>query len=341
MDVIAAQIGGMVLSASGDYQLSAALGVHPFLQLQHPSAAFFTLYWNAETRRYENMYTDGTLAALQMNRTDILRNLSNRALLALDGAESSIVDNVFNIHLPQYNIRTTLPLNKQEVFLFFAEIEYLRNLVDALKTDSSLLELVKDSLPDIFSFAFSSLKGIMRTYGEDSDQLRAALYILDGTLTSVIEEMSQLYQEKLTVEVVFLGVTSYSSLHQDIKARGAVYKVVANEVNNKESFDAYFPTIYLRDQRTTEQMCSTLQNRLPADLKVNCPARRSIWLRQDNNSNGTTPTNSTDAAAFQVILWSAVLLILIIYGAIYALYTMDTGADSLLYRMTGSKHHVA
>jgi len=282
------------------------------------------------------------MSFLQMTRTEVMKNLTKRAL-PLD-VESVLQDSIFHLNFPQYNIRTTLPLTHHEVFLFFAEIEYLRTLVDALKTDQTLRDIAKDSLPDMFSFAFSSLKGIKRVYGPDSDRFKAALYILDSTLTTVVQELSAMYGEnKLSVEVVFLGVSASSALNQDLKLRSEVFKVVQADVYSKPTFDAYFPSVYLLDRSAQEAHCFKLQTRISAEYQVHCPSSfvQRSFLDDANTSNGTNPVTSEDAAAFQVILWSAILLIIIIYAAVYALYSMDVGADSMLYRMTGAKHHIS
>jgi hypothetical protein len=61
----------------------------------------------------------------------------------------------------------------------------LNVLVEVLKDNADLKAKVADSLPDLFSFAFSSLKGLKSKYGVDSHQFQASVYILDSTLYKV------------------------------------------------------------------------------------------------------------------------------------------------------------
>jgi hypothetical protein len=59
-----------------------------------------------------------------------------------------------------------------------------------------------------------------------------------------------------------------------------------------------------------------------------------VFERQINN--GTV--NTVDAPIYQLSLWTAVLLIVITYATVQALYNMDIGADSMIYRLTNIKH---
>lgn len=184
--------------------------------------------------------------------------------------------------------------------------------------------------------------------------------------------MSEMYNGRLSAEVVFMGVSPYTSLSQDKQRIKEVFSLIRNDVISKESFEAYFPTVYLINPDKQEAICSKLESALDSSnlkvtwgfrfqyfefmwmtncnsqpnqlaFQVHCPVHtgyyaESFYNKIADDSNGTTPTKPDTAAAFQVILWSSIGLVLAIYAAVYALYNMDVGSDSLIYRMTSGKH---
>jgi len=339
-DAISTAFRGIVFSGSFDYQMASALGVHQFQYASNNPESAFGIYWNAQSNKMESLYATSS-SPLLFTRSEFLSNIAKRDFAS---ATTTLDGSALNVYLAAQNIRTVFDMNKKETFEFFAEIELLNVLVEVLKDNADLKAKVADSLPDLFSFAFSSLKGLKSKYGVDSHQFQASVYILDSTLYKVINEMSEMYNGRLSAEVVFMGVSPYTSLSQDKQRIKEVFSLVKNDVVSKESFEAYFPTIYLINPDKQEAICNKLKSALDSsNLKVHCPVHtgyyvESFYNKLADDSNGTTPTKSDAAASFQVILWSSIGLVLVIYAAVYALYNMDVGSDSLIYRMTSGKH---
>jgi Cu2+-containing amine oxidase len=81
--------------------------------------------------------------------------------------------------------------------------------------------------------------------------------------------MSEMYNGRLSAEVVFMGVSPYTSLSQDKQRIKEVFSLVKNDVVSKESFEAYFPTIYLINPDKQEAICNKLKSALDSsNLKV-------------------------------------------------------------------------
>jgi len=255
------------------------------------------------------------------------------------------VDRIIRVHLVSKFLEASYHAGKPEIFQFFVELNFLRNLLQQLKTDPYLKTLVADQIPDLVSFAFSSIQAIEKQYGKESQNYVIAVYMLDEMLVQSINELSAMYAGKLSTEVVFLAPSAYEKLNQNKKVSKSVYDLIKKKVK-KATIDSFFPSIYLLNPNDRLDVCSLLQASTTFD--VYCPAPSDFdsdeyseygFVNQViNNSNNSNTTGTLDAGKYQITLWSSVALILIVWGAVYAMYNMDIGADSMIYRATNIKH---
>jgi len=297
------------------------------------------LYYNQETRAFESLYSAEKISHLNLKRSDLLEHFSTRTF-PVKGLHYEETTKSFVIDVPEEYIQASFDFTKFEDFLFFAELEFLVNLVDELEKNPSAKALTSDETPDLLSFAFSSFQKLGSKYGVQSSKFKAALFILDATLEKVIERMSALYSGKLAIEVVFTGKSLSSEFKEDSVVKRQVYSIVQKEVQSKSSFEDNFPVVYLTSDRG--DLCARLEAETTYD--VFCPSTFHInrnngefMLRQDGN--GTIPSGQTSAETFQVVLWISILLVVAAYMSVYAIYSMNTGSnDSMLYRQTGKQH---
>jgi len=251
----------------------------------------------------------------------------------------------FTGELLQHVSKSGLDSSKEQVSIFLAELGFIHALLAKIRSDPDLKNFVADSIPDLFSFAFSSLKGVRELYGISSPQFEEAIQIFDETLLHLISELSSLYGNKLSVEMVFLGNLAYPALQSNSVLKSKVYRLMENCVESEDSFARFFPMIYLTSH--IHECCQILTDASLPDIEVFCPAQSHFlpsldwggWFENQQN-NSVVPNSSVDYAQFQILLWGSILLILVTYFAIYTLFTMDVGADSLLYRMTSVKRNL-
>jgi len=211
-----------------------------------------------------------------------------------------------------------------------------------LKSDAQLKALVNDNIPDLYFLSFSSLYKLKARYGNTSPQVAAAVLVMDEILNQIMDEFSALYDNKLASEIMFLGSKSaVRSLAVNEDLKDAIFPVVQKYVRSQESFNRFFPVIYL--EKSSATICDEVGRALPNYVEVYCPEKSyqfypdGVILQANNNSNTTTTTDR--ASTFQICLWMSIILILFAYAAVYSLYAMNIGADSLLYRTTAVKPH--
>jgi len=336
----------LIVSTSADYQMASALGLHQYLHAGNVQSNKIGFYYNNDIQQYDSLY-HGVSAEFPLR-------LSSVALLERMATRTFSLENVhdkvrfvpetleFFVDMPSGNVECIFDLNKKEDFLFFAEIEFTYAVLAQLQSSS----LVSDSTPDMLSFAFSSLKGVQTRYGKNSQQLIAALAILDSVLVDVISKVNTMYNNKLATEVVFLGSSAFTSIQNMNVLRDAVFKNVKNIVN-PTVFNTYFPVIYGTTNNICEKVKMAVEDFPEMQLEAVCPYAEPLilrdirFVRQSNNSNNNT--NGGDdypfAVAFQIVLWISIILALSLAAIIYAICFMDVGADSSLYRTANPKFH--
>jgi len=346
-DIISQTFHGqsLVISASSDFQFASALGAHQYLLNQRPLWNNFALYLNNE--EIDTVFPSDLAAGLKISTQKLYHSFLDRSF-PLPGATDTILYEVasseFLIHLNGENIHINLDISDRPILSFFAELEIVRTVVEQLQKDSNLNRLALDVSPDMFSFTFSSLHDILIKYGKDSQTFAASLYLLDGVLDEAITKLNSIYEGKLSVEIVMNGITAFTALQANEEIRSAVYSTAKYNLFNKESFDSSFPVLYLKKDVDLDQVCRNVKSVVDSyELEVTCNERMFLVTSGDTftdagNGTSTNGTSTNPEVSFQTGMWTGIILILIVFYCVYAVYTMDVGYDSLIYRATNLKH---
>jgi hypothetical protein len=323
----------LVVSASADYQLASAVGVHQMLHAENPSGSKLGFYFDDDVQQFAGLF-HGVTSNVRLTVGDVLTRLTAAKFdlpavtdkLTFDASTSSVVAD-----FASHGCVCTFDLLKKVDFTFFAEIELFRAVVEEIKN----MPASQDNSADMISFVFSSLRAIQTKYGQTSQQHKAALVIIDSVLVELVAEVKNIYGDnKVATEIVFLGQSAYTTLQQNKIAQEAVYRYVKNYVPTRSTFNKFFPAVYA-------PVCDTVQqvvDRFPQwELQTECSSH--LQSRNMLESNGTVFNPYPDYASFNIVLWSSIGLGLALAGTIYALCAMDIGADSFLYRTPNPKFH--
>jgi len=302
----------LTLAVSSDFQSAAAFSVHKDLFALSEDSNNQAFYWDFDSNRFNNIFGNTLGSSLRLSRAEVLSRAASRS----------------NIEL--------FDLKSQADFLFFAELEMIQSVVASLSSDAALSALAADTTPDALTFVFASLKGIVAKYGASSSQATAASSLVSELISQMVESLNTLYNGKLASEVVVLAPSAYEAMKVDSVSQ-AVYEAVEQDVESKEVFDAFFPAVYLQVGTDVDDVCVAVTARLPAGYTATCNDALNEYiflLKASGNDTNSTSSSSEDAADFQIVLWTSILLFLILAGIMYAMFTLSDGDDTLLYRTT-------
>lgn len=306
----------LIFSFSGDFQFASAFGIHQFSKTQDPSSNSFGFFWNSRKQRFQSIYNPDERSTLTMEKKDVLSSFKNRVS---SSDIMSIEGNDLSIDLKEQVVR--LKLNQKEIFAFIAELDFIFTMIEEFENGKLLHPFVLDNYPDLYSIAISSIKGIAEKYGQDSSEVKAALFILDTYLNQVIEKFETVYENKISTEIVFLAPPAFRELQGNKDLKKKVYSSLKKYINDKTVFESTFPVIHLT--KPLEDAGESLRKELKQD---------NLKVHTFNRIKEASEPNYSDAARYQIIIWTSVILVLAVFASVWATYTMDIGADSLIYR---------
>eukprot|EP01117_Protostelium_nocturnum_P014374 TRINITY_DN546_c0_g1_i1.p1 TRINITY_DN546_c0_g1~~TRINITY_DN546_c0_g1_i1.p1 ORF type:complete len:545 (-),score=158.53 TRINITY_DN546_c0_g1_i1:53-1687(-) len=321
------------LSASFDFQMASAFGAHQVLQSANPHFNNYAISYNEKIQSFENIFGESQDFS-SISRQDIINDIANQQF----GSKSSLVSrNTLSIKGKSQN--AVFQLDNKENFAFFAEMTLINKMINLLTQNSRINQLTMDEIPDLFTFCVSTLKGIENVHGRQSAQYEVANEILDASLVSAIDSLNNAYKNKLSVQVVFLSNESpIDVIRQDTESQDLAFKFVEQEVDRK-IFTKYFPHIFFWNKnKLNGQICQKMQENL--SLQVSCPSVASVpFAGRSNNlmANETDEYDSSDAELFHTLLWFSIVLGVALFFAVYSIFTMDIGSDTLLFRATSTK----
>lgn len=331
-DVVSQSFAGksLIVSASSDSQLTSIFGVNQFAN-KHLSTNSFGYYWNEKTNSFKNIYSSAI--NIPSTKQNLLEAIAARVYqLRNKGDRVKYSNDQIAVDFPTENIHVVFDLAVKEDFLLFAELELVHSIVASLQSPAMKV-LVDDSVPDLFTFAFSAIKGLQARYGKDSTQVTAALLILDGTLSKAVSDFKILYG-RVAVEIAFVGVPAYTKVQESASAqtKADVYSVIKTQIKNKDLFNAAFPVIYADNVETACQTLKTQGFSTLDNLDLTCPTKRlSLSGKNLKETRSISDSqNYPDYASFNIILWTSIILILAVYGAVYPIFSMSGGNDSFL-----------
>jgi len=228
-----------------------------------------------------------------------------------------------NVYFNGDQIQFSFSLQNIDDFNFFSEIAMIDSISQALQT-STFRNLIIDSIPDLFSFSFSTVK----TFKSDVNKFKAAMLLLDGTLSQLINDYQTLYEGRIAVEIAFMGETAYESIHNanlNSKLKVDTFNKISAFILNKQLFDESFPVIYVREGIAQSSCQSLKQLSNDQQLELECPVKETFIGDFNDKASAGFVEVSTDVAIFQIVLWFSIILVFTLLAALYALFSMDVG----------------
>jgi len=322
-----------ILSVSSDWQQAALNSLNPNLQTSH----------SAVTLSMKNQHFDGD-ATFAKTRQQLVAELqgSQSFLRSLTSSVTATEEHdLVNVSFPTTwgngHETATLDLQSPADYAFLAELQFLYSLPDQLQTTTLL-----DNNPDLYTLTVASTTGLVEKYGRDSQEVRAALNLLDAALPKIVNKFSSLYTNPITTQIVLLGSHPSSLQSADIRD---VLEAIDHVLPTQEGLKEFFPSLYLENAKAI-RLCESESESLnlavkPFGFSVYCPwmpdARRSLssfvamsLFQQQNNSN-TTGITSEEVQNYQVALWMSIIIAFILLWVVYATAMMSFKKDTLLY----------
>lgn len=328
----------LIVSSSSDFQMASAFGVNQFVH--QTSNNEITMFWNPLKRAFDTIYSSNlNVSSLStsapQNRETIAKNF-----LAMPGSEDTITfdrDEMYTVNMVSKGINVMFTSN--DLVKLTAELLHVRNLLESLQNDASFKSMTSDNVPDLFTFSFASIKNIAVKYGIDSDHYRAVIYLIDEAIVSAMKTFSSLYHNKMSAQIIFMGLTADQTLAANNKDRTQIQLATTRFVR-KDVFDNNFPSLYLVDHALQEHVCAAMKVFLQFDVycaeDLEFPSHVSFPPLQNQTTNSTV--YGKDAAIYQICIWFPIILILSMLAVICAFCTMDVGGDSMIYRSTNLRH---
>jgi len=198
-----------------------------------------------------------------------------------------------------------------------------------------------DNNPDLYTLTVASTTVLVEKYGRDSQEVRAALNLLDAALPKIVKKFSSLYAAPITAQIVLLG--SHPSSLQSADIRDVLEAI--DHVMPSQGLKEFFPSLYLENAKAI-RLCESESESLnlavkPFGFSVYCPwmpdARRSLStftamsLFQQQNTSNSTGVTQEEVQNYQICLWMSILIAFILLWIVYETAAMNFKKDTLLY----------
>jgi len=246
------------------------------------------------------------------------------------------------------DFQLTFDLTKLEEFMLFAELGMIHREIDLLAG----LKLIGDNAPDVFTFSLSSLKHIERKYGPDSSEMKAALLLMDKATRDITNKMKKIYSNNvMVVQVNLPSIFKAHVKHKDSLAH--VYNSLKSSIDSSYSeLEKHFPDVHVPsdlEEDARKKLCETIQTAMKSfssPVKFRCfgqnqmehTIRRRSLLQAEEEKDVTDDDYGGDDPDFPIIFnlwfWLMVVLFLAVYTVSLAMWYMDPGRDSVIYRLT-------
>jgi len=343
-DIISQSFHGqsVVVSFSSDWQQAKLHSVNP-----NSKQTSIALAINRESGDIENLHDSPITHPLTHTREQMLESLrGSGSLFSSLPVSVSIRQDQVTVAFPSTwgtgNDETSFDLQAKADYAFFAELQYMYELPGLLSSNG----LQSDNSPDLISLTAASLTGLIEKYGRESQEVRAAMHILNAALPKILNKYYTLYDDGVIGEVVLLGSHAASFQTSDTRE---LLQALSSIMPKQDGIKDYFPSLYL-DDTTATRLCSSEHEVLPLTVQpygysVYCPwlslaTRKTSFAIHPyvlmassgaaRNSTNSTVTDS-DIQIFQVVLWISIIMAYALYWAIYTIGFMSFKKDTLLY----------
>lgn len=323
----------------------------------HSSGALSeTSLWSEKTQTWKSVSGDGKVKTT-LAQKDILDKLNS---ILISGFVYDSDKKTVKVHVK--DLEFSFNLDDKVDFLLFSELVYILSQYDEISKGGK--SLIRDDAPDLYLFSISALKGIESKYGSNSPQMLGALLLIENIVHKVTNGFVKLYDGN--VLAVCLSQITKEDVYVEHKDEiQPVIQHILDNHNNKAGKVVNLNTIgsevHVMDKMEAEasrKLCEAVQGSLfqsSKSIKFKCAQdlptytlhKRSLLQYDVGVQNGES-LNGEDlnlASAydemfpviFNMWFWTLVLLALIVYAVSIAMWNMDPGRDSIIYRLTQQK----
>jgi len=318
----------LIVSLSAQPNLAAAAGTH------FPRSNTRILSVSAQGRSFTK--SSGASSPVDMDAiAALISNIGPNSVLyqfSQDGAVMSVSSDL-KVTVKPFAAASSVDdvvfdLSNTADFNFFAELVTAQNLLSDLR--QNLKSLVEDTHPDLYTMTLTGFHGLLEAYESSDRRAQMAAQILDAAIPQIHKQLEVIYQGDLVAEVVLMG--SSLTVHSQVKK--AISDTLGGKLSKEIDFDSTYPSLYVEEAIPHDEvkaLCSRVQKSLSGfDLKAECIAEftRPVLFQQkmalkDDSSSSDDETTVDDIIYYQINLWVSVLLILILFGALYPLLYMN------------------
>jgi len=361
-----------IFSMSSDEQLAAAISVRPHTHRSLPNVV--SHFWNSRHQNFDSVVRHQAGLTIHSSRAEILQSFQEQ-LYQYDGIKLAYDGKNMQLHVSVSSEdidSVPFDLNSEDDFRVFVEIFFIEAALKSFR-EEKIAQLMNDEHPDSFAFAFAGIRNIRKKYGADSPQFVAALYLLDQAVAKLTQEISALYKNKISSEVICLSVPSAIPENEELLQRfdeilpnvgdlksylPDIYmgnELSATEEKTLVSFmntflkefgmvaywfgrqDLHAQEVFLAGKRSQrhvgEQALPYEQARYSEQRPSSRWSVRSWFGFQRKDENRTYTLNEVNN--FQIVVWTSLILILTAIGASCSLCVMNPEKNNeLLYLQT-------
>ncbi|XP_057302519.1 renin receptor-like [Hydractinia symbiolongicarpus] len=300
-----------------------------------------TAYWSDMSSSWKVINGNGDTHET-LSKHQILKRIP---LVLPTGFTYNAEENVVPVNTKE--LQFNFNLESKADFNFFSELVYI--LWQAEEIDANR-KGVKDGSPDVYLFAVSSLKELELQYSSNSKQVKGALAILEKFIPKIVKNFVQLYGGNILVA----GITVPSELSFIQEKKKDVNNVISSLQKHRQNFhdvENLMPELHAVDElehKARVKLCESIQGSIAnfgVSLRFKCASepevhkvsRRSLLAATDSKKKDLNLSSNYDdmfAVIFNIWFWLLVLLALSVYAVSLALWNMDPGRDSIIYRLT-------
>jgi len=304
-----------------------------------------TSVWSDKTDTWKLVTGDGNVHD-SLSRSQVIKRIADILIsgFTLDKDHQTVTVNVKGIEV-------SFHLDDKTDFKLFSELVYIMWHYEEMALKRNL---VRDAAPDVYMLSISALKDIEKKYGSDSKQVKAAVLLIEKFADKIVKKFTELYDGNIFI----VGLTTNSEIgyfdqHKD--EFEPMLKVLKENNLMLVNFDNSIPEIHVMDQLEADvrqKLCESMQASIAhsaKSMKIKCAkdipyhrlSKRSIL--QAEADQGTSHLNLSSSyddmfpVIFNIWFWLMVLLALTVYAVSVAMWNMDPGHDSIIYRLTQQK----
>jgi len=222
------------------------------------------------------------------------------------------------------SVLESFDLSDPATLAFLAEVQYYTTLADALANSSELSDLINDNTPDMFALHITSFRRLITVYGSDSVAVKQAVQILNTVIPEIVSSFQKLYKNQILAEVVVISDESVSSSFSDA-AQEAGVQLVGSHVYGYVDQSKYAQLAAAASKQNVEIISTA------AVKSSNILASVRIDATSNSTSNTTSGPTMEEIARYQIVLWLAIALTVVLVAAVYSIGYMHIKKDTMVY----------